>query len=58
MMQGHLLVTRFTGDDRLTGGTAGLEGSLLATPILILGATALAWGIRRTGMFGSSGARA
>jgi membrane protease YdiL (CAAX protease family) len=46
MMQGHLLATHAAGDPRLSGGTVGPEGSLLAAPLVIAGPLALALALR------------
>ena len=51
MMQGHLLITHAVGDVRLSGGAVGPEGSWLSSPIMIAGALALVWAMRRAGFF-------
>jgi len=50
MMRGHLLITHAAGDPRFSGGTAGPEGSLFATPLLLLGPLVLISLCRRAGL--------
>jgi membrane protease YdiL (CAAX protease family) len=50
MAKGHLLISHAAGDPRLSGGAVGPEGSLLATPIMILGLLALIAALRQTGL--------
>lgn len=50
MMKGHLFMTHATGNPRFSGGTAGPEGSMLATPLLILGPLLIAYLCRRAGL--------
>ncbi len=47
MVQGHLMITHAIGDLRMSGGTAGPEGSLFANPVLLVGMMTLLWIIRR-----------
>jgi membrane protease YdiL (CAAX protease family) len=51
MMRGHLLITHAAGSPRFSGGTAGPEGSLFATPLLLLGPLVLLFLCRRAGLF-------
>jgi membrane protease YdiL (CAAX protease family) len=51
MMRGHLFVTHAVGDARLSGGSAGPEGSILGAPVLICGLLAMVFLLRRLGMF-------
>ena len=54
MIQGHLLVSHAVGDARVSGGTAGPEGSVLAMPALFLGILGLLRVARRTGLLAST----
>jgi membrane protease YdiL (CAAX protease family) len=47
MVEGHLMITRAIGDLKMSGGTAGPEGSLLANPVLLIGMMTLLWIVRR-----------
>jgi hypothetical protein len=49
-MQHHLFITHAAGDPRFSGGTAGPEGSLFATPLLLLGPLVLIFLCRRAGL--------
>lgn len=51
MMRGHLFMTHAAGDARLSGGSAGPEGSILGAPVLICGLLAMVFLLRRLGMF-------
>ena len=51
LMRGHLLITHAAGDPRFSGGTAGPEGSALATPMLVVAPLVLAWICQRIGLF-------
>jgi membrane protease YdiL (CAAX protease family) len=51
MMRGHLLVTHAVGDARMSGGSAGPEGSILGAPVLICGLLAMVFLLRWLGMF-------
>ncbi|PRC94715.1 CPBP family intramembrane glutamic endopeptidase [Solimicrobium silvestre] len=46
--QGHLMITHAVGDIKMSGGTAGPEGSLFANPVVFIGMMVLLWIIRRT----------
>ncbi|HTZ72209.1 MAG TPA: type II CAAX endopeptidase family protein [Acetobacteraceae bacterium] len=48
MMHGHLLITHAAGNARLSGGSVGPEGSLLAAPVMLAGLLLLALTLRET----------
>jgi membrane protease YdiL (CAAX protease family) len=50
MMQGHLFITHAAGNVSLSGGPAGPEGSLLATPVLIATLLGLVFIVRQAGL--------
>jgi membrane protease YdiL (CAAX protease family) len=50
MMQGHLFITHAAGNVSLSGGAAGPEGSLLATPVLIATLLGLVFIVRQAGL--------
>lgn len=47
MVEGHLMITRAIGDLKMSGGTAGPEGSLFANPVILIGMVVLLWIVRR-----------
>jgi hypothetical protein len=51
LVRGHLFVTHSIGDARLSGGGTGPEGSWLDAPVEILALLAMAWLLRRAGLF-------
>jgi membrane protease YdiL (CAAX protease family) len=52
--QGHLLISHAAGDVNLSGGTVGPEGSVLATPTLVLIVLLVVWIGRRSGLFAAT----
>jgi len=54
LFKGHLLISHATGSALMSGGSAGPEGSALATPVMIAGPLLLLWIGRQAGLFGQS----
>jgi membrane protease YdiL (CAAX protease family) len=50
VVRGHLLITHAMGDPRMSGGTDGPEGSLLAQPVLLIGVLLLVFLYRLMGL--------
>jgi len=51
MFQGHLMLSHAAGNARMSGGSAGPEGSILGLPVMIAGLLALVWLLQRAGLF-------
>jgi membrane protease YdiL (CAAX protease family) len=56
MFRGHLFITHAVGNPRISGGTAGPEGSPLSAPALIFGPLLLVWILRRSGLLAAPAA--
>jgi membrane protease YdiL (CAAX protease family) len=51
MFQEHFMVSHAAGNVRLSGGSAGPEGSIVGVPTMIVGLLVLAWVLRRAGLW-------
>jgi membrane protease YdiL (CAAX protease family) len=51
MFQNHLLMSHAAGNMRMSGGSAGPEGSILGAPVMVVGLLVLAWILQRAGLF-------